>query len=276
MIRPRETLFERLAEAEAQRAGNDFARVSGGVSREEDNWAMNPDDIRSRRFRVRLVRGLDPEEVAAFLDEVAYTLERAQAENVEMGTQVSLLEDKVERLTARTESGPPVGASESAEAQATATASEDVTQGAIAAHRLGALRSAALHEIEALLHDAQARAQMVTDAAHERAAVIVREAEALKAQRQQEAEELVTQATATADSIVMSARDQEAAVRREIERLSETRLRLFDDVRATLDICHEWLATVDPRERNGGEREVLSGSVTNGVVVATPDDSPVG
>jgi hypothetical protein len=65
-------------------------------------------------------------------------------------------------------------------------------------------------------------------------------------------------------------------VRREIERLSETRLRLFDDVRATLDICHEWLTTVDPRERNGGEREVLSGSVTNGVVVATPDDSPVG
>ena len=117
---------------------------------------------------------------------------------------------------------------------------------------------------------------MVTDTAHERAAVIVREAEALKAQRQQEAKELVTQATATADSIVMSARDQEAAVRREIERLSETRLRLFDDVRATLDICHEWLATVDPRERNGGEREVLSGSVTNGVVVATPDDSPVG
>jgi DivIVA domain-containing protein len=272
MIRSRETLFERLAEAEAQRAGNDFARVSDGVRHEDDNCAMTPDDIRSRHFRVRLVRGLDPEEVAAFLDEVAYILETAQNENIEMGTQVRLLEDKVGRLTARNESGSAGGASENAPA----TASEEVDQGAVAADRLSALRSAALHEIEALLHDAQARAEMVTDAAHERAAVIGREAEALKAQRQQEAEALVTKATATADSIVMSARDQEAAVRREIERLSETRLRLFDDVRATLDVCHEWLATVDPRERNGGERDVLSGPVTNGVVVATPDDSPVG
>jgi hypothetical protein len=78
-----------------------------------------------------------------------------------------------------------------------------------------------------LPHDAQARAQAMTDAAQERAAVIVREAEALKSQRQQEAEALVIKATATADSIVIAARDQEAAVHREIDCLVEQRLRLI-------------------------------------------------
>jgi hypothetical protein len=101
------------------------------------------------------------------------------------------------------------------------------------------LRSAALQEVEALLHEAQTRTQALTDAAHERAAAIVREADTLKGQRQQEAEVLV---------------------------------------QATLAACGEWLTTVDPhqpRQRNGADPTKLSGSVTNGAL-ATADERPVG
>jgi hypothetical protein len=136
------------------------------------------------------------------------------------------------------------------------------------------LRSAALQEVEALLHDAQARARALTDTAQERAATIVQEAEALKLQQQEEAEEIVAGARATAESILMAARREEAALRQELDHLAESRLRLFDDVQATLDACHEWLATVDPRRpRPGpGERNVSSESVTNGAL-STADET---
>jgi len=72
-------------------------------------------------------------------------------------------------------------------------------------------------------------------------------------------------ARATAESIMMTARREEAALRQDLDRLAESRVRLFDDVRATLDACHEWLATVDPRGRwPGPKRNVWSESVTNG------------
>jgi hypothetical protein len=60
---------------------------------------------------------------------------------------------------------------------------------------------------------------------------------------------------------------QEAAVRREIDCLVGGRLGLFDEVRAALDVCHEWLAMVDPRLRaagvGGGQNELFE-SVING------------
>jgi hypothetical protein len=131
-----------------------------------------------------------------------------------------------------------------------------------------------LQEVEALLHDAQARTRALTEAAQERAATIVHEAEALKSQQQQEAEEIAAGAMATAESIMMAARREEAALRQDLDHLAESRLRLFDDVQATLDACHGWLATVDPRSRrpDPGERNVSSESVTNGAL-STADES---
>jgi hypothetical protein len=81
----------------------------------------------------------------------------------------------------------------------------------------------------------------------------------------------VAGATATAESTMMAARREEAALRQDLDHLAESRLRLFDDVRATLDTCHEWLATADPRSgRPGpGERNVSSESVA-GCLVAGP------
>jgi hypothetical protein len=120
-----------------------------------------------------------------------------------------------------------------------------------------------LQEVEALLHDAQARGRALSDAAQERAATIVHEAEVLKSRQQQEAEEIVAEATATAESIMMAARREEATLRQDLDHLAESRLRLFDDVRATLNACDEWLATVDPRSRR---------SVTNGAL-STADET---
>jgi DivIVA domain-containing protein len=279
MMHPRLTLFERLAQAEACTASDD---VSDGVldGEGEETHAMIGDDIRAQRFSTRLWGGLNAREVTAFLDEVADAVDTTQRQNIELKRQVGVLQAKVQTLTsAMKEAGSPLHALPSADSSHLVSMDRDaVEREAAVAGRLEALRSAALQEVEALLHEAQTRTQALTDAAHERAAAIVREADTLKGQRQQEAEVLVAEATVTADSIVTAARDQEAMLRREIDRLAESRFRLFDEVQATLAACGEWLTTVDPhqpRQRNGADPTKLSGSVTNGAL-ATADERPVG
>jgi DivIVA domain-containing protein len=263
MKRPGSLLFERIAHAEAQGAEEDVS--SGMFDMEEEHPAMTPDAIRFQHFGVRLLRGLNPEEVRAFLYLVAEEWETVQRTNRALETEIRRLKDEVQTLTIKASTSLP-DVLRGAEPQTTAVVPEAEQNEAAATTRLEVLRSAALQEVEALLHDAGARARALTDAAQDRAATIVHEAEALKSQQQQEAEEIVAGATATAESIMMAARREEAALRQDLDRLAESRLRLFDDVRATLDACHEWLATVDPRSgRPGpGERNVSSESVTNG------------
>ena len=248
-------LFARFAQAQRQRTDNEFA-LDVLYAKGDENVEMTSYYIRSRRFGTQLFGGLKPEEVTAFLDEVAEALFTAQSQHIEMGTQVKLLEREVQALTAKQASVAPSDVFQGAERQATATVRQHEQENdAAAASRLEVLRSTALQEVEALLHDGQARAQVLTDAAHEHAATILREADALKSDRQKEAEQLVAEATVTADSILTAARDQEAALRAELDRLAESRLRMLDDVWATLNGCREWLATVDPRRRGPEERE---------------------
>jgi len=254
------SLFERMEHVEAQGDEGNFS--SGMVDMEEGHPAMTPDDIRFRRFGVRLLRGLNPEEVRSFLDLVAEEWETIQRTNRALATQIRQLKNEVQTLAIKASSSLP-DVLQGAEPQTTAVVPEAEQNAAAATTRLEVLRSAALQEVEALLHDAQARGQALTDAAQERAATIVHEAEALKSQQQQEAEEIVAGARATAESIMMTARREEAALRQDLDRLAESRVRLFDDVRATLDACHEWLATVDPRGRRP-ERNVSSESSING------------
>ena len=254
------SLFERMEHVEAQGDEGNFS--SGMVDMEEGHPAMTPDDIRFRRFGVRLLRGLNPEEVRSFLDLVAEEWETIQRTNRALATQIRQLKNEVQTLAIKASSSLP-DVLQGAEPQTNAVVPEAEQNAAAATTRLEVLRSAALQEVEALLHDAQARGQALTDAAQERAATIVHEAEALKSQQQQEAEEIVAGARATAESIMMTARREEAALRQDLDRLAESRVRLFDDVRATLDACHEWLATVDPRDRRP-ERNVSSESSTNG------------
>jgi DivIVA domain-containing protein len=270
MKRHGSALFERIAHAEAQRIthaeaqGDEDNFSSGMVDMEEEHPAMTPDAIRFRRFGVRLLRGLNPEEVRSFLDLVAEEWETVQRTNRALATQIRRLKNEVQTLAIKASSSSLPDVLRGAEPQTTAVVPEAEQNEAAATTRLEALRSVALQEVEALLHDAQARGRVLTDAAQERAATIVHEAEALKSQQQQEAEEIVAGAIATAESIMMAARREQAALRQDLDHLAESRLRLFDDVRATLDACHEWLATVDPRGRRPGpERNVSSESVTN-------------
>ena len=187
---------------------------------------MTPDDIRSQRFGARLLRGLSPEEVTAFLEDVADAYDDVQKTNASLTARVKVLEEKETSASSHIE----------------------------------VLRAVALQEVEALLHDAQAQAQALVDGAKEREAAALRDTEAAKTQRQREAEDLVAEATARAESLIVAAREQEAAIRGEIDRLTQSRLQLVDDVRATLDTYHQWLATVDPRGRARGRREAVDSS----------------
>ena len=58
---------------------------------------MTPDDIKSQRFGVRLLRGVRPEEVSAFLEDVAEAYGDVQKWNTE-------LMERVEGLAKRTPS----------------------------------------------------------------------------------------------------------------------------------------------------------------------------
>jgi len=182
---------------------------------------MTPDDIRSQRFGARLLRGLSPEEVTAFLEDVADAFDDVQKANASLTARVKVLEEKETSAPSHVE----------------------------------VLRAVALQEVEALLHDAQAQAQALIDAAREREAAALQGAEAARTQLRREADDLVAEATARAESLTIAAREQEAAIRGEIDRLIQSRLQLVDDVRATLDTYHQWLATIDPRGRARGRRE---------------------
>ena len=224
-----------FAQIERQRTGDEFP-LDVLYAKGNEDVEMSSYYIRSRRFSRRLLGGLNPEEVTTFLDEVAEALQAAQRMHIEKGAQIRLLEDRIQAL-------------------ATPPGHDEPQDGAPPTSRLDALRRTALQEVEALLHDAQARVQALTDAAQERAAIILREADAQKSQRQQEAEQLVADATVAAESILMTAREQEASLRLELDRLAESRLRMLDDVWATLNGCRDWLATADPRRRTPDEPE---------------------
>jgi DivIVA domain-containing protein len=194
---------------------------------------MTPDDIRSQRFGVRLLRGLSPEEVSAFLEDVAEAYGDIQKWNVELMAQVESLKNEIQALTAR----------------------EKETS---ASTHIEMLRTATLCEVEALLHDAQARAQTLIDAAKESEAATLREAEAAKT------------------SLVMAAKEEEAALRSEIDRLAQSRVQFVDEIRAALNTYQQWLATVDPRGRARGRRETLEMSTGDDESVIASDELKAG
>ncbi|PYN13193.1 MAG: hypothetical protein DME05_19410 [Candidatus Rokuibacteriota bacterium] len=204
---------------------------------------MTPDDIRSQRFGVRLLRGLSPEEVSAFLEDVAEAYGDVQKWNAVLVARVEKLEHEIQVLEAR--------------AKETS-----------ASTHIGMFRTTALREVEELLHDAQV--------ARESEAVILREAEGAKARMRIEAEEHLARATDQAESLIMTAKEQEAALRSELDRLAQSRLQLVDDIRAALDTYQQWLATVDPRGRARGRRETLAMSNGDDESVSASDEVRAG
>jgi DivIVA domain-containing protein len=214
---------------------------------------MTPEDIRSQRFASRLLHGLSPEEVSAFLEDVAEAFGNIQNANASLIERVKVLEAQAESLL-----------SAAREREASASSHIEV------------LRTAALREVEALLNGAQARAQAVLDSAQERDAAMRQDAETMKARAQIEAEELVAVAAVQADSLLAAAREQEATIRQEIDRLTLSRLQLVDDIRSSLDTYHQWLATMDPRGRARGRREAIERSNGDLDNVGSADEARVG
>ena len=212
---------------------------------------MTGDDIRSQRFGTRLLGGLIPEEVSAFLEDVAEAYDNVQKWNSSLTTRVRELENEIQALATR-EKEPS------------------------ASTHIKVLRSATLREVEELLHDAQARAQTLIDGAKESETAMLREAEAAKVRMQIEAEEHVAKSTSQAESLIMTAREQEAAIRNEIDRLTQSRLQLVDDIRLALDTYQQWLATVDPRGRARGRREALEMSNGDDERVSASDEARAG
>jgi DivIVA domain-containing protein len=224
---------------------------------------MTAAEIRSQRFGVQL-RGFNSEEVLAFLGEVAEAYEDLQKMNIALAhaareAQVIRPPEVVRGAEAQAESR-----SKTAEEKATPPSSPIV------------LRAVALQEVEALLHDARAQAQALIDGARERAAAALADVEAVRAQQRREAEDLVAEATSRAESRIVAAREEETAIRDEIERLSQRRLQIVDDVRATLDTYQEWLETVDPRGRVQGRRKALGTSNGGGEGVGFSDEARAG
>jgi DivIVA domain-containing protein len=205
---------------------------------------MRPEDIRSQRFATRLVRGWSPDEVSAFLEDVADAYENLQRANASLAVQVTSLENEIQALSA---TAMPVAEPPAADREARLRSAQEREDSAVG--HIEALRAATLREVEALLHDAQAQAQAVVDAARERDMAMLRDTEALTARMQVEAAELVAGATASAESLISAAKDQESVIRTEIDRLIQSRLRLVEDIRGTLDTYDQWLSTVAPRAR---------------------------
>jgi DivIVA domain-containing protein len=227
---------------------------------------MTPDDIRSQRFGTRLLQGYSPEEVTAFLEDVADAFDEVQRTSAALVARVKQLEGE---LKSASERPAPIAVLVSDTAREAEARNKDAT----ASGHIEVLRSAALREVEALLHDAQAQAQALVESAREREAVTLRDAEAAQARLQAEGEELVAAAKSRADALVAAVRDEEATLRGEIDRLAQSRLQLVDEIRNTLDTYHQWLGTVDPRGRARSRRDAHELANRNGEGVGASDEA---
>jgi DivIVA domain-containing protein len=237
---------------------------------------MTPEDIRSQRFTTRLLHGVSSEEVSAFLEDVAEAFGNIQTAHAALIERTKVLEAQLKTLSSHEpQPAPPPALQESpalqeaqVEAESMLTAARE--REASATSRIEVLRTAALREVEALLHGAQVRAQSLLDDAQARDAAMQQDAEAVRARVRAEADEVLAGATARADALLVNARQQEDALRAEIERLTQSRVQLVDDIRGNLEAYQEWLSTMDPRGRARGRREAFAPS--NGDTDEVPTD----
>jgi DivIVA domain-containing protein len=238
---------------------------------------MTPEDIRSQRFTTRLLQGVSPEEVSAFLEDVAEAFGNIQTAHAALIERVKVLEAQLKTSPSREpQPAPPSPVLQDAQAKAESMLSAAREREASATSHIEVLRAAALREIEALLHGAQERAQALLDEAQERDVAMRQDTEAARARVQMETDELAAGAAARAESLLMAAREQETAIRNEIDRLTQSRLQLVDDIRGNLEAYHEWLTTMDPRGRARGRREAVAQANGEPDEVASTDEARVG
>lgn len=142
---------------------------------------ISPQDIRQQQFTVKMFRGFDPQEVDAFLEDVADDYETLLKE-------CQLLR---EQLAAQEERQRGVGELEKA-LQDTLVTTQRLADDVKAAARREAdeVRAAATHESELIVREAELRAEKVLEAVRGEEARIRTEIHALRRMRRQVFEEV--------------------------------------------------------------------------------------
>jgi cell division initiation protein len=131
---------------------------------------VSPTDIRQQSFTVRLFRGFDPEEVDAFLEDVAEDLEFAIKENTALREQLTAMEERMRAVGEREKI-----------LQETLVATQRVTE----EMKEAANREAGLH-----LREAELQVEKIVESARSEEARILSDVQMLKRTRRQLVEEI--------------------------------------------------------------------------------------
>jgi DivIVA domain-containing protein len=143
---------------------------------------MTPEDIRSQRFNTRLLHGLSPDEVAAFLEDVAEAYARLQEANRTLTARVQALEEERLRTSVLAEVEALL---RNAHTQVNAHLERVREQEAEILREAQARKACVEAEAEALLTSATARAEALVAAAQEQQAGLRAEIDRLTQSRLQ-------------------------------------------------------------------------------------------
>jgi cell division initiation protein len=128
-------------------------------------------DIRQQQFAVKLIRGFDPQEVDAFLEEVADDFEELSRENNLLKEQLATLEERAKEIEGR---------------------EKTVHETLITTQKIAEeFKENARREAELVLREAHLRSEKLMQDAREEHAKLNAEIGGLKRQRQRLAEELL-------------------------------------------------------------------------------------
>jgi cell division initiation protein len=127
-------------------------------------------DIRQQQFTVRMFRGLDPQEVEAFLEDVAEDYESVVKENALLKEQLAVLEERSRNITEH---------------------ERTLQETLVTTHRLTEeMKQAAKREADMIVRDAELRGEKLAEESRAEEARIKSELQSLKRLRRQLVEEL--------------------------------------------------------------------------------------
>ena len=133
---------------------------------------MTATDIRQQQFAVRLFRGFDPQEVDAFLEEMADDVEELSRENALLKEQLVLVEEKSRGVEGREKT-----------LQETLVTTQKIAE---------EFKENSRREAELVLREAHLRAEKFMQDAREEHAKLTAEVSALRRLRRQLGEEIMT------------------------------------------------------------------------------------
>jgi len=136
---------------------------------------LTPIDVRQQQFAMKLFRGLDPQEVEAFLEEVAEDLEELQRENALLKEQLAALEDRMRGFEEKERA-----------LQETLLTTQKLAE---------EYKESARREAELIVREARLEAEKILERARAEEAKLLAYIEVLKRERRRLAEELIATLT---------------------------------------------------------------------------------